>query len=66
MRVSSANISTPFISVLTCDGVCVLVDPNTLKPIKKPKKLHNMPITSVAFTSFDGDKVLTGSTDYTY
>lgn len=45
MRLSKSGT----LSILTSDGFCNLVSQKTLKPLVKPKKLHNMPITSCAF-----------------
>jgi hypothetical protein len=60
MRLSKNGL----LGVLTSDGFCNLVSQTTLKPVVKPKKLHNMPITSCAFK---GDsEIVTASTDYTY
>jgi len=60
MRLSKSGM----LGVLTSDGFCNLVSQTTLKSVVRPKKLHNMPITSCAFK---GDsEIVTASTDYTY
>jgi len=53
------------ICVMTSDGFANLVSSDNLKPLLKPKKLHNMPITSCAFKA-DEKTLVTASTDYTY
>ena len=53
------------ICVMTSDGFANLVNADNLKPLLKPKKLHNMPITSCAFKA-DNNTLVTASTDYTY
>lgn len=53
------------VCVMTSDGFANLVDAETLRPVLKPKKLHNMPITSCAF-QLDKNTLVTASTDYTY
>lgn len=53
------------ICVMTSDGFANLIDSVTLRPIYKPKKLHNMPITSCAF-QYETNTLVTASTDYTY
>jgi len=50
---------------MTSDGFANIVDAESLRPVTKPKKLHNMPITSCAFQP-DRNSVVTASTDYTY
>ena len=60
MRLSKSGM----LGVLTSDGFCNLVSQTTLKPIVRPKKLHNMPITSCAFKG--RSEIVTASTDYTY
>jgi len=37
------------ICVMTSDGYAIIVNTKSLKPVLKPKKLHNMPLTSCAF-----------------
>lgn len=50
---------------MTSDGFANIVDAESLKSVLKPKKLHNMPITSCAFM-LDTNTLVTASTDYTY
>ena len=54
---------TPLVVALASDGVVILLDHQTLLPIKASKKLHNMPITCCAFS---GKSLITASTDYSY
>jgi len=50
---------------MTSDGFANILDAETLKPLVKPKKLHNMPITSCAF-QLDTNTLVSASMDYTY
>jgi WD40 repeat protein len=50
---------------MSSEGSAILVDAETLRPVNKPKKLHNMPITSCAFQK-DKNTLVTASTDSTY
>lgn len=50
---------------MTSDGFANVINPRTLQPALKPKKLHNMPITSCAFLPVH-NYIVTASTDYTY
>ena len=50
---------------MTSDGFVNLVDSETLKPLTKPKKLHNMPISNVVFKE-DSNVLITSALDYKY
>ena len=53
------------ICVMTADGYAILCDPHSLNDVCRPKKLHNMPLTSCAVVQ-DGRVLVTASTDYSY
>ena len=50
---------------MTSDGFVNLVDSETLVPLTKPKKLHNMPISNVVFRE-DSNMIITSGLDYKY
>ena len=50
---------------MTSDGFVNLVDSETLTPLTKPKKLHNMPISNVVFKE-DSNMLITSALDYKY
>ena len=52
------------ICVNTSDGLTLILDADSLKPVLKPKKLSSMPITSTAF--YQDELLVTASADYCY
>jgi hypothetical protein len=50
---------------MTSDGFATIVSTDTLQLSFKPKKCHNMPLTSCAFL-VDKGSLVTASTDYSY
>ena len=50
---------------MTSDGWVNMVDLETLTPLTKPKKLHNMMIQNAAFLE-DGNALVTCGLDYRY
>ena len=50
---------------MTSDGFVNLVDSDSLTPLTKPKKLHNMPISNVVFKE-DSNVLITSALDYKY
>ena len=51
--------------VMSSDGFINLVDLETLAPLAKPKKLHNMPISSAVFRE-ESNTLITTGLDYRY
>jgi hypothetical protein len=60
MRAVAGNIC-----VMTADGFAVMCQPDNLAAVYRPKKLHNMPLTSCT-TIENGNTLVTASTDYSY
>lgn len=50
---------------MSSDGFVNLVDLETLAPIAKPRKLHNMPVSSVVFRE-ETNELVTAGIDYRY
>ena len=50
---------------MTSDGFVNLVDAESLVPLSKPKKLHNMVVSNVVFRE-DSNEIITSGLDFRY